>query len=183
MRQDSLYFSLPPLPPGGALAPGPAAGATAPSSVARPSFLLVWPRNMRVWLNSPSLWPTMSSVTNTSRNARPLWTWKVWPTNSGTMVHARAQVLIGCRRLVVLSRSTFRYRLSTTFGPFFSERDIGDQQSVSEFQLSVAAALATSQNPRVGPLVGMPGPAALGLGAGGTRGFASALGAALAAAH
>jgi hypothetical protein len=26
---------------------------------------------------------------------RPLWTWKVMPTNSGTMVQDRAQVLMG----------------------------------------------------------------------------------------
>ena len=31
------------------------------------SFLLVWPRKTRVAANSPSLWPTMSSVTKTFR--------------------------------------------------------------------------------------------------------------------
>ena len=49
--------------------------------------------------NSPSLWPTMSSVTKTSVKLRPLWTWNVWPTNSGTMVQDRAHVRMG-RQLV-----------------------------------------------------------------------------------
>ena len=37
----------------------------------------------------------MSSVTNTFKCVLPLWTMNVWPTNSGTIVQARAQVLIG----------------------------------------------------------------------------------------
>src|SRR5204863_581973 len=36
----------------------------------------LWPRNMRVGENSPSLCPTMSSCTNTFRNLLPLWTSK-----------------------------------------------------------------------------------------------------------
>ena len=45
--------------------------------------------------NSPSRWPTMSSVTNTFKCVLPLWTMNVWPTNSGMIVQARAQVVIG----------------------------------------------------------------------------------------
>ena len=50
----------------------------------------------------------MSSVQYTSMNCRPLWTWKVKPTNSGTMVHERDQVLIGTRLLLVCCFSTLR---------------------------------------------------------------------------
>ena len=56
---------------------------------------------MRVGANSPSLWPTMSSVMLTFRCVRPLWTMKVWPTNSGVTVQARAQVLIASFLLVL----------------------------------------------------------------------------------
>ena len=51
------------------------------------------PRNSRVGANSPSLWPTMFSVTYTGTNLFPLCTAKVWPTNSGRIVLARLQVL------------------------------------------------------------------------------------------
>ena len=42
------------------------------------------PLNWRVGENSPSLWPTMFSVTYTGMNFLPLWTASVCPTNSGT---------------------------------------------------------------------------------------------------
>src|SRR5690606_38224587 len=87
-----------------------------------PSFLFVWPRKIRVGLNSPSLCPTMSSVTNTSLKTRPLCTLKVNPTNSGTIVQERAQVFSGSRRPVWFRRCTFLYRLSSTYGPFFRLR-------------------------------------------------------------
>src|SRR5690606_6436024 len=54
--------------------------------------LPLWPRNSRVGANSPSLWPTMFSVTYTGTNLFPLCTAKVWPTNSGRIVLARLQV-------------------------------------------------------------------------------------------
>src|SRR2546422_5716750 len=46
----------------------------------------LWPRNSRVGENSPSLCPTMFSVTYTGTNLLPLCTANVWPTNSGRMV-------------------------------------------------------------------------------------------------
>ena len=58
-----------------------------------PTSLPLWPRNSRVGANSPSLWPTMFSVTYTGTNLLPLCTAKVCPTNSGRMVLARLQVL------------------------------------------------------------------------------------------
>ena len=51
-----------------------------------------WPLNVRVGENSPSLWPTMFSVTYTGMNFLPLCTAIVWPTNSGRIVERRDQV-------------------------------------------------------------------------------------------
>src|SRR5829696_7234323 len=56
------------------------------------TILPLWPRKSRVGANSPSLWPTMFSVTYTGTNLFPLCTAKVWPTNSGRIVLARLQV-------------------------------------------------------------------------------------------
>src|SRR4051812_32808650 len=50
----------------------------------------------------------------------PLWTSKVWPTNSGMIVHARAQVLMGCLARFSLSLLTLRYSFSSTNGPFLA---------------------------------------------------------------
>src|SRR5688500_18681882 len=72
------------------------------------AFLPEWPRNVRVGENSPSLCPTMSSCTNTFRNLFPLCTSNVCPTNSGMMVHARAQVLMGCLARFSFSLETLR---------------------------------------------------------------------------
>src|SRR3954451_22761374 len=77
-------------------APGPAA------------FLPLCPRNIRVGENSPNLCPTMSSCTNTRRNLFPLCTSNVCPTNSGMIVHARAQVFSGCFERFSFSRATLR---------------------------------------------------------------------------
>src|SRR5262249_29775716 len=74
-------------------APGapPAPGGPAFASAA---FTPVCPRNSRVGENSPSLCPTMFSVTYTGMNLFPLWTANVWPTNSGVTVLDRDQVLV-----------------------------------------------------------------------------------------
>src|SRR5262245_47745912 len=57
----------------GAGAPG--VGATAPTvSLASPLRSPECTKKVRVGENSPSLWPTMFSVTNTGINFRPLWT-------------------------------------------------------------------------------------------------------------
>src|SRR5262249_1821037 len=89
----------------------------------------LWPLNRRVGANSPSLWPTMSSVTYSFMNCRPLWTRKFTPTNSGTMVQSRDQVLIGSRLPVRWPRSTFCIKRSSTYGPFFSDRLIATTPS------------------------------------------------------
>src|SRR5689334_19263086 len=103
-------------------APTRYAGAGAPGVAAlRP----LWPRNVRVGLNSPSLCPTMSSCTNTRRNLFPLWTSNVWPTNSGMIVHARDHVRIGCLDRFWFRTCTLRYSFSSTNGPFFALRLMG----------------------------------------------------------
>src|SRR5688572_10128779 len=80
----------------------------------------LWPRKVRVGENSPSLCPTMSSVTNTRRCLLPLCTSNVCPTNSGMIVHARAHVRMGCFARFSLSFDTFLYNFSSTYGPFFA---------------------------------------------------------------
>src|SRR5260370_35389287 len=66
----------------------------------------------------------MFSVTKTGMNFRPLWTAKVWPTNSGTMVGRRHQVLITFFWLVRNISSIFLARCLSTNGPFLIERAI-----------------------------------------------------------
>ncbi len=82
----------------------PAAGVGAFLSTA---FCPVCPRNRRVGANSPSLWPTMFSVTYTGMNLFPLCTANVWPTNSGSTVLARDQVLITRFSFLAAMASTF----------------------------------------------------------------------------
>jgi len=85
-----------------------------------PCFLKV-----RVGENSPSLCPTMFSVTNTELKIFPLWTRKVCPTKSGVIMERRDQVLIGLRAPVVpVIFSTFSRSLASTNGPFFNDLDI-----------------------------------------------------------
>src|SRR5271165_6283170 len=77
-----------------------------------------WPLKVRVGLNSPSLWPTMFSVTYTGMNFLPLWTASVCPTNSGRMVERRDHV-----RTTFFSflSATFLARWSSVNGPFLSD--------------------------------------------------------------
>src|SRR5699024_2474478 len=79
--------------------------------------LPVWPLKVRVGTNSPSLWPTISSVTYTGTCLRPSWTAKVWPTNSGKMVEARLQVLMTCFLPEAFIASTRFIRAGWTKGP------------------------------------------------------------------
>src|SRR5262249_9299229 len=80
------------------------------------------PLKIRVGANSPSLCPTMSSVTYSFMNCRPLWIRKVWPTNSGTMVQSRAHGLIGTRSLARSFFSPFARSRSSKYGPFLDDR-------------------------------------------------------------
>src|SRR6187200_3110840 len=60
----------------------------------------------------------MSSVTNTFVWTLPLCTMNVRPTNSGTIVQARAHVLIGSLEPVCCAACTFLNTLKSTNGPF-----------------------------------------------------------------
>ena len=78
--------------------------------------------NVRVSANSPSLWPTIWSVTYTGTCCLPLCTAIVRPMNSGRIVERRDQVLIGFLSLVAAAFSTLAIRWWSTNGPFLSER-------------------------------------------------------------
>src|SRR5690606_19071642 len=82
------------------------------------------PGKLRVGANSPSLWPTMSSLTDTGMNFCPLYTLNVRPTNCGRIVLRRDQVLIGARPPLSCASSAFFSRDSSTNGPFQTERAI-----------------------------------------------------------
>src|SRR5437762_710930 len=56
----------------------------------------------------------------TRMNLLPLCTSNVCPTNSGMIVHARAQVFRGCLARFSLSLETLRNSFSLTKGPFFA---------------------------------------------------------------
>src|SRR5947209_6024396 len=106
-------------------AAGAAAGAPGPAPPGLAAFLSpVWPWKVRVGANSPSLCPTMFSVTNTGMNLRPLCTAKVWPTSSGTMVDRRDQVLTTFFWLLRFISSTFFTTWRSMKGPFLTERAI-----------------------------------------------------------
>src|SRR6185437_10789655 len=83
-----------------------------------------WPLNVRVTANSPSLCPTMFSLTSTGTCRRPLWTATVRPTISGRIIERRDQVLIGRLLLLWFAASTFLRRCRSMNGPFLSERGI-----------------------------------------------------------
>src|SRR6266545_7530401 len=85
-------------------------------------FSAEWPWKVRVGANSPSLWPTMFSVTNTGTNFRPLCTANVWPTKSGRIVLRRDQVLMTDFLLPLFASSTFFVRCLSANGPFLIER-------------------------------------------------------------
>ena len=81
-------------------AAGAAPAATPAAALRSPE----WPWKVRVGANSPSLCPTMFSVTNTGTNLRPLCTAKVSPTSSGVIVERRDQVLMTFFDLLALRR-------------------------------------------------------------------------------
>src|SRR3954447_15949658 len=80
--------------------------------------LPAWPRYRRVGANSPSLWPTIDSDTNTGTCLRPSCTAMVWPTISGKIVDVRDQVRIMVLVLALFMSSMRRMRRSSTNGPF-----------------------------------------------------------------
>src|SRR4030043_1893382 len=93
-----------------------------------------WPWKVRVGENSPNLCPTISSVTKTGINVFPLWTAKVNPTISGTMVDRLVQVLITLASFVLRASSTFFIKWESTKGPFLIERAINLSSSKYIYQ-------------------------------------------------
>src|SRR5271167_2179803 len=83
-----------------------------------PCFLKV-----RVGENSPSLCPTMFSVTNTELKILPLCTRNVCPTKSGVIMDRRDQVLIGLFAPLFIF-SIFSRSFTSTNGPFFNDLPI-----------------------------------------------------------
>src|SRR5207237_9988382 len=81
-----------------------------------------WPRKVRVGANSPSLWPTICSVTKTGTCLRPSWTAIVCPTISGKTVDERDQVLIICFDPDSFMAEIRLSSRSCTNGPFFELR-------------------------------------------------------------
>ena len=76
---------------------------------------------MRVGANSPSLWPTICSETNTGTCLRPSWTAIVCPTISGKIVEVRDQVR-SIRLLPDVFISSIRFiSRSSTNGPFLDD--------------------------------------------------------------
>ena len=78
---------------------------------------MTWPLKVRVGANSPSLWPTIDSVTNTGTCLRPSWTASVWPSMSGLMTDRRDQVLMTFFVPASFWTSTFFWRWSSMKGP------------------------------------------------------------------
>src|SRR5262249_10112991 len=126
-------------------------GASAGAAATPATFSLVtWPRNVRVAANSPSLCPTVFSVTYLRTSRRPSWTAIVWPTICGKMVLARLQV-----RMTFLSprwfiASTFFSSLGSTNGPFFNDLDISTP-SVGRAQDFGHASFLASNLPPLAP--------------------------------
>ena len=82
------------------------------------------PRNIFVGENSPSLCPTMFSLTKTGMCCFPLWTAKVCPTNSGEMSLLRDHVLIGLFLPSASSAMIFLSSFGSMYGPFFELLDM-----------------------------------------------------------
>src|SRR5260370_24025646 len=82
------------------------------------SVWVPWPRKCLVGANSPSRWPTMFSLMNTGTCLRPSWTPMVWPTMSGYMTDARAQVRITFFSRVRFNLSILAFSGALMNGPF-----------------------------------------------------------------
>ncbi len=110
----------------------------------------------------------------------PLWTRKVCPTNSGTMVQGRAQVLMGSFVPIWFCFSTLRNSLGLTKGPFFSDLPI--MHPLPDLQLAVPPRAAPPHNRLGRRLSSFSRETTLGQLARGADRMAAALGAAFAAA-
>src|SRR5229473_2150340 len=87
-------------------------------------------------------------------NFLPLWTASVWPTNSGTMVERRDQVLRTFFWRWRFSSSTRFSSLSSTYGPLLVERPMSSLL-LRPARHDVAVGRASAA-PRLVALVGLP---------------------------
>src|SRR5262245_34131589 len=84
----------------------------------------LWARKVRVGENSPSLCPTIFSVTYTGTNRLPLCTAIVCPTISGRIVERRDHVRIARFSALFSIARNLSSRCPSTNGPFVTERPI-----------------------------------------------------------
>src|SRR5438309_2161056 len=128
LQVGSRFHLVPHLAAGAAGAAGVGAPGMAGGPLGAPGFTAflspVCPWKVRVGANSPSLCPTMFSVTKTGMNLRPLCTAKVWPTSSGTIVDRRDQVFTTFFWLARFISSTFLITCRSMNGPFLMLRAI-----------------------------------------------------------
>src|SRR5579864_5910286 len=116
-------------PAAGAIAPGPP-GTPAGRAVVSVAAFIECALKLRVKLNSPSLCPTMFSVTYTGMNYFPLCTAIVCPTISGMMVERRDYVRKTFFSLREFMASMRVARYWSINGPFFVERAINSALSL-----------------------------------------------------
>jgi hypothetical protein len=96
-----------------------AAGAAVAPTPTFSAFSAPCPWNVLVSANSPSLWPTMFSVTKTGTNFLPLCTAMVKPTISGKIVERLDQVFTTC--LLFEAFVIFVIKCESQKGPFFND--------------------------------------------------------------
>src|SRR5690606_41485237 len=99
-----------------------------------------WNLNVRVGAISPSLWPTIDSVTYTGTCLRPSCTAMVCPTMSGMIVDRRGQVLMTVFWPFSLRSTTFLRRWASPNRPYLRLRG------------SVLPRSDHTRRPRAGPL-------------------------------
>src|SRR5207248_5253308 len=130
LQVGARFHLVPHLAAGAAGAAGVGAPGMAGGPLGAPGFTAflspVCPWKVRVGANSPSLCPTMFSVTKTGMNLRPLCTAKVCPTRSGRMVERRDRVFTTFFWFCRFMSSTFLIRWRSMNGPFLTERAISE---------------------------------------------------------
>src|SRR5208283_2407246 len=126
----------------------PAGAGLAAVSVAA---LTEWPLKLRVRLNSPSLCPTMFSVTYTGMNFLPLCTATVCPTNSGRMVDRRDHVRTTFFSLAAFNTASLASRCVSVNGPFLTDLPISYLFLLFRVTIHLSVRLLLRVlNPRVG---------------------------------
>src|SRR5450631_2855559 len=136
----------------GVIAPGPPGTPAGLAAVSVAAFIEC-PLNCRVKLNSPSLCPTMFSVTYTGINFLPLCTAIVCPTISGIIVERRDHVRSTFFSLRAFMPEAFVARCASTNGPLFVERAIISSVGTRQTASLLLTLLAAVHDKRVRPLI------------------------------